>query len=105
MSLNWFEKLKEGLMVRDFTPSEIEPCLYLKNDMVVLRYVDEFIIAAQDTDAIDAFVKSMKDEPKKLILTDEGDVNRFLGTKITQIDDLSYECLKPFLIDRIVNFL
>ena len=28
-SLNWFQKLKQGLMDQGFTPSEIDPCLYL----------------------------------------------------------------------------
>ena len=31
-SLNWFEKLKTGLMDRDFVPSKIDPCLYLTNE-------------------------------------------------------------------------
>jgi hypothetical protein len=37
-SLHWFEKLKQGLMDRGFTPLEINPCLYLKENMVLLTY-------------------------------------------------------------------
>jgi hypothetical protein len=37
-SLNWFEKLKQGLMDRGFCPSEIDPCLYLKANMILLMH-------------------------------------------------------------------
>ena len=43
-SLNWFEKLKQGLMDRGFRPSAIDPCLYLKENMILLTYVDDCII-------------------------------------------------------------
>ena len=33
-SLNWFEKLKQGLTDRGFSPSAINPCLYLKANMI-----------------------------------------------------------------------
>ena len=44
-SLNWFEKLKQGLMDRGFTPSEIDPCQYLKESMVLLTRgcIDKFL--------------------------------------------------------------
>ncbi len=29
-SLNWYEKLKQGLTDHSFNPSEIGPCLYMK---------------------------------------------------------------------------
>ena len=43
-SFNWYEKLKQGLIDRGFTPSQIDPCIYLKEGMIVLTYVDECII-------------------------------------------------------------
>jgi hypothetical protein len=38
-------------------------------------------------------------------LTDKGGVNKFLGVKITCLNDNSFELSQPFLIDRILNFL
>jgi hypothetical protein len=35
-SLNWFEKLKQGLIDRRFHPSAINPCLYFKNGMIII---------------------------------------------------------------------
>ena len=30
-SYNWYEKLKASLMDRDFVPSKIDPCIFMKN--------------------------------------------------------------------------
>lgn len=104
-SLNWFEKLKQGLKDRGFTPSEIDPCLYLKENMVLLTYVDDCIIISPSKDTINRLIASMQSGPENFKLTDEGDVNKFLGVEITRIDDKSFELSQPFLIDRIVGFL
>jgi hypothetical protein len=39
-SLNWFEKLKQGLIDRGFHPSAINPCLYFKKGMIIITYVE-----------------------------------------------------------------
>jgi hypothetical protein len=44
----------------------------------------------------------MKDGPKAYVLTDEGDINKFLGIKITTN---KFELSQPFLIERICNVL
>jgi hypothetical protein len=43
-SLNWFEKLKQGLIDRGFHPSAINICLYFKKGMIIITYVDDCII-------------------------------------------------------------
>ena len=78
-------------MDRGFAPSAIDPCLYLKEGMIVLTYVDDCIILAPKMAAIDKFVHSMMHGPEEFILTDEGDVNKFLGIEITQHDQSSFE--------------
>ena len=56
-------------------------------------------------DRIDSFVKSMRTVKENFLLTDEGDINKFLGIEITQLDDKIFKVSQPFLIDRIVIFL
>jgi hypothetical protein len=74
-SFNWFEKLKQGLVDQGFTPSEINPCLYLKENMVLLTYVDDCIIISPSKASIDRLILSMKSGLENFKLTDEGDVN------------------------------
>ena len=38
-------------------------------------------------------------------MTDEGDINNFLGIEITQLDKKIFKISQPFLIDRIISFL
>ena len=54
---------------------------------------------------IDKFVESLKNSPENFVLTDEGDIDKFLGIEITQLDDRRFKLSQPFLINRIVSFL
>ena len=38
-------------------------------------------------------------------MTDEGDINKFLGIEVTQLDDKIFKFSQPYLIDRIIYFL
>jgi hypothetical protein len=104
-SFNWFDKLKTGLVDRDFKPSKVDPCLYYKKGMIVLTYVDDCIIVGNKMEDIDAFVESMQKGPENFILTDEGDIDKFLGIEIEQLDDKRFEMKQPFLIERICTTL
>ena len=73
--------------------------------MIVLAYVDGFIIVGPSMVGIDAFVQSMKNGPEKFVLTDEGDINKFIGIEITHIDEKIFKRPQPFLIDRIISLL
>jgi hypothetical protein len=63
-SLNWFEKLKQGLVDRGFTPSKIDPCLYLKENMVLLTYVNDCIIISPSQESIDHLLHQYSTTPK-----------------------------------------
>jgi hypothetical protein len=98
-SLNWFKKLKLGLIDRGFTPSEINPCLYLKENMVLLTYFNNCIIISPSKESIDRLILSMQSGPENFKLTVEGDVNKFLGVDITRLDNNSFKSSQHFLID------
>ena len=54
---------------------------------------------------INTFVKSMKDGPKWYALTDEGDINTFLGIEIKEITKNKFKLSQPFPIEQICNGL
>ena len=72
---------------------------------MILTYVDDCIIAGTSMKDIDSFVFSMQHGPENFILTDEGDVNKFLGIEITHNEDSSIELSQPFLINRLLSLL
>ena len=42
--LAWFEKLKEGLEARYFVQSQVGPCVWYKEEIAVIFYVDDCLI-------------------------------------------------------------
>ena len=40
---NWLGKLKDGLLARDFISSQVDPCVFFKQNLIVLTYVDDCI--------------------------------------------------------------
>ena len=86
-SFNWYEKLKKLLVGRYFKPSDIDPCLYVGIIMIVLTYVDDWIIVVPTMVYIDDFVQSMKNRPEQFVLTDERDINKLFRIEITHIDE------------------
>jgi hypothetical protein len=92
-------------MDQGFKPSSIDPCLYLKHNMVLLTYVDDCIIISPSMASIDCLIASMHTGPENFILTDEGNVNRFLGIEITKLGPDSFGLSQPFIIDCLLQFL
>ena len=97
-SLNWFEKLKQGLEERNFRQSNIDSCIFIRDNCVILVYVDDCIIISQDMKVIDRFIKSMQDGKEKFILTDDVDLARFLRFEIEYKKDGSIIMTQSHLI-------
>jgi hypothetical protein len=72
--------------------------------MIIITYVDDCIIVSDSIKDINTFIKSMKEGPKGYDLTDEGDMNKFLGIEIKGITRNKFELSQP-LIEQIVNLL
>ena len=51
--------------------------------MIVLTYVDDCIIVGNSLKEIDEFIKSLQGGSEEFILTDEGDIDKFLGVENT----------------------
>ena len=73
--------------------------------MIVLTYVSNCIIVEPFMIDINGFFKSMKNICENYILTNEGDINKFLYIEITQLDEKRFKISQYFLIDRIISFL
>ena len=102
-AMNWFEHLKTGLIKRGFRQSTIDPCLFTKDDMILLVYVDDTLIFAKDQKVIQVLIESLRSE---FDLTDEGDnVKQFLGVKISHHKDGSIEMTQPHLTQQVINQL
>ena len=93
-------KLTKGLKQRDFFPSEIDPCVYYKDNYIFLVYVDDCIIFSKDKSVIDDLIHSLMNGPENYVLTDEGEINTYLGVDIDKSKKGSIELRQPYLIQR-----
>lgn len=82
-------------MDRGFTPSKIDQFLYMKKGMIVLVYVSDCIIVGDDMTKIDNLIESMQNGPENFILTDEGNINKFLGIEIKRLGKQEFEISQP----------
>jgi hypothetical protein len=80
-SLNWYEKLKDGMVSWGYQPCLSDPCVYTKDDIVVLVYVDNMLIFSRSMSKITAFIHSLEEEYE---FTDEGYIKSYLGIDISK---------------------
>ena len=112
-NLTWFEHCRKGLQNRGFIPSNIDPCLFYKEGMILLIYVDDCIVFAKSRKLLDDFIASMKrPDPKSnkkypypdngFDFTTEDNVEKFLGVEISKSKD-HITIRQPHLIERIIK--
>ena len=79
-SHNWFNKLAEGLEAEGYVRSEVDQCVFLREDLVILVYVDDMIALSKDEQILNKLVANLKS--KNFILTDEGSLGKYLGVDV-----------------------
>ena len=95
--------LQKGLQDRGFSPSSVDPCVFIRDNCIILVYVDECIIISEDEKEIDRFVKSMMNGKEGFIWTNDGDLVRFLAVEIEYEDNGIIHMMQPQLIQRILD--
>ena len=80
---NWFEKLSRALGNLSINLRKMDPCVFIVDDIIVLVYVDDCLIFSRDKDKINQLINKLQNK-EKLDLTDEGDVDKYLGVEIEQ---------------------
>ena len=99
---NFFLHLKGKLEDQEFKQSTADPCLFIRNDMICLVYVDDCLFFAPDDCKFDNLLQKLREAD--LTLEKEDDVAGFLGVKLT-VDKHAgtVELTQTGLIDRIIE--
>ena len=111
--LMWFEYLKKGLIAQGFRQSNLDPCLFLKKDMIVIVHVGNCLIFGLNEDAVNDFLKSLErskpgeeypHEDRGFNFTIDRDANTFLDVIVKKEGD-TIKMTQPLLIKRILDTL
>jgi hypothetical protein len=101
--LYWGNHLRDALVnVHGFRESQISPCLYLRDDMIILTYVDDCLFFAKDAKQIDKLLEEIRNK-SDLQFTIEDDAFTFLGVELKHHDDGTVEFLQKGLIEKILK--
>ena len=65
-------------------------------------YVEDCIIFSRSKSVIKSFVYSLVNGKEKYVLTDEGEIDKYLGVDIIKTND-STSMTQPYLIQRCLN--
>ena len=105
--LNFFLHLKKNLEARGFKQMiDIDPCLFMSEDVVCVVYVDDCLWFSRTEEAIDNAIESLKKpEPDSFLVEVEDDVAGFLGILMDKHEDGSIELKQEGLIKRILKVM
>jgi hypothetical protein len=100
--LNRFAFLWQRLLCIGFCQSVIDHCCYMKDDLVLLYYVDNCLIFCPDDKKIAKLIQELK---QTFILEDQGDVATYLGIDVTKFfvdEQPQFKLSQPHLIERVI---
>jgi len=100
---NFYEHLKERLESIGFVQSKCDPCLFIRDGVLCLVYVDDCLLYGKTQDELNLAVQNLKDA--EMDLNVEDDVAGFLGVLIQKNEDVTVTLFQEGLTQRIINAL
>jgi hypothetical protein len=97
----WNQHLVNGLVtVLKFKQSTVDECVFYQGGTILLMYVDNGILCVTSADEIQTIIKELSDF---FNITDEGDVDAYLGVKVSRPTPDTIELKQPHLIQQILD--
>jgi hypothetical protein len=100
----FFEKLRDGLIERGYTQSVNDPCLFMKEGIICVVYVDDTIFAGADSSVLEEEIRKLgvsdSEQRHTFQLRDEGEVGAFLGIQITKTGTNTFTLTQTGLIAK-----
>ena len=85
----WTNHLKKGLLSIVFVQSCVQPCVIYRGTLIFLHYMDDALYLSPKLAGVDKFIQDLRDANVKV--TDEEDINKYLGVKVTNSMDCRFE--------------
>ena len=95
----WNDHLHKGLMGIGFIESIVDDCVYTKECIIFIMYVDDGIVVSKKDSSIDIIINQFKERYQ---LIDNGKTQDYLGIYVEQRADGTIKLSQPYLIDQIL---
>jgi hypothetical protein len=99
----WNSYLVQKLESIGFCPFQIDDCVFFRDDVIFIVYVDDGIFIGNDDAHLQAIIKEIQD--LGLDIEDQGHPADYVGVSINKLNDGSYEFTQRALIDSIIKDL
>ena len=100
--VTWHEHIKAGLLSQGFRQSKVDPCLFIKGTVLLVLYIDDAALFSPNSMAINHEIMSLK---QSFELTDEGELQDYLGTWLTKHPDGQIELQQKKIINNCLEML
>ena len=101
-SNTWFDFLSKGLKAQGWEAPNIDTCLFTKDGIILVVYVDDAILISPSQGKIQQEIKSLQ---QSYDLTDDGTLEDYLGTRFIRHNDGSIKLTMPKMIGRILDIV
>jgi hypothetical protein len=96
----WHQFIHGILIDLGYKPSSVDECIYYRDKIVFLRYIDDGIYASSKDSLIDAAIEELQE---RLELTDKGQLSDYLGVNVSVDDNGTFHLTQPHLIDQVLQ--
>ncbi len=100
----WYRMLRKSL-VHDmgFHVSEMDPCLFIKENCIIITYVDDAIIFSKDNAMIDSILARFKE--LKYEFSRDVSFSSYLGIKLETLQDGKIKLSQPHLKESVIDVM
>ena len=100
--VTWHEHIKAALKEHGFPQPKIGPCLFIKEKVILVLYIDNDVFFSPRSKAIDNEIILLK---KAFNLTDEGELKDYVGTPFIHDSDGQIKLQQQKTINNCLNLL
>ena len=97
----WWEHLSDGLIELGSHQTDTDQCVFIKDDVIIIIYVNGFIISSQNKESITKIFELLRNRYK---ITDEGEMEDYLRMQLERTGD-TIRMLQPLLLNRIIEII
>ena len=99
-SFRWWLKLCDTLRELGFRQSELDPCVFYRDSLILGFHVDDFLITGNKDEEEAAF----REISKFFTMRDEGQVTSYLGISYEQIGDNMFIQMSSYIDELLTDF-